>query len=430
MKSSMPWIYAGNTTLIKISFGCSIEGYYWRIFMITPITKEIYQVGGDGLTASEDAAIYLLYIDGQAAIVDAGCGNATRRLLENIRHCGVPEKAIEYLLITHCHYDHTGGAAELKKRLKLNVVAHHLEAPYLEKGDPEVTAASWYGATLTPVSVDIKLKQHTQSIRLGQRNITAIHLPGHSPGSLVFQVESEGQSVLFAQDVHGPIHPDLLSDPRAYQTSLKEMLNLKDDICRAERLKEKGIEYVDAGVSGGIWGLKIGYCLMMGGKRAVVEKLEPVFKTLAPENGFLYCGKTGSGHFVKMVHNGIEYGLMQAYGEGFEILEASPYSEAFDYQKIAHLWNQGSVVRSWLLELLEDAFDRDPRLQDIKGYVEDSGEGRWTLQQAIDTEVPAPVTALSLFARFRSRQENTFTERVLAALRREFGGHAVKTGKD
>jgi 6-phosphogluconate dehydrogenase len=204
----------------------------------------------------------------------------------------------------------------------------------------------------------------------------------------------------------------------------------KDDIRRAERLKEKGIEYVDAGVSGGIWGLKIGYCLMMGGKRAVVEKLEPVFKTLAPENGFLYCGKTGSGHFVKMVHNGIEYGLMQAYGEGFEILEASPYSEAFDYQKIAHLWNQGSVVRSWLLELLEDAFDRDPRLQDIKGYVEDSGEGRWTLQQAIDTDVPAPVTALSLFARFRSRQENTFTERVLAALRREFGGHAVKTGKD
>jgi glyoxylase-like metal-dependent hydrolase (beta-lactamase superfamily II) len=198
--------------------------------MPSPITKEIYQVGGGGLTASEDAAIYLLYIDGQAAIVDAGCGHATRRLLENIRHCGVPEAAIEYLLITHCHYDHTGGAAELKAHLGLKVVAHHLDAPYLEKGDPEVTAASWYGEILTPVSVDIKLDKHTQSIRLGQRDITAIHLPGHSPGSLVFQVDSDGQSVLFAQDVHGPIHPDLLSDPGAYQASLKEMLNLNVDI--------------------------------------------------------------------------------------------------------------------------------------------------------------------------------------------------------
>ena len=196
----------------------------------------------------------------------------------------------------------------------------------------------------------------------------------------------------------------------------------KDDVRRAGHLKQHGIKYVDAGVSGGIWGLKVGYCMMMGGDEGVVKMLDPVFKSLAPEDGYLYCGKTGSGHFVKMVHNGVEYGMMQAYGEGFEILEASPYAGGFDYQKIAHLWNQGSVVRSWLLELLEDAFARDPRLQEIKGYVEDSGEGRWTLQQAIDTDVPAPVTALALFARFRSRQENTFTERVLAALRREFGG--------
>jgi len=201
----------------------------------------------------------------------------------------------------------------------------------------------------------------------------------------------------------------------------------KDDERRADILKESGIKYVDAGVSGGIWGLKIGYCMMMGGERSVFNQLEPLFKTLAPENGYLYCGGTGSGHFVKMVHNGIEYGLMQAYGEGFDILEASPFAENFDYQKIAHLWNRGSVVRSWLLELLEDAFARDPHLQEIKGYVEDSGEGRWTLQQAIDTDVPAPVTAMALFARFRSRKENTFSERVLAALRREFGGHAVKT---
>jgi 6-phosphogluconate dehydrogenase len=203
----------------------------------------------------------------------------------------------------------------------------------------------------------------------------------------------------------------------------------KDDERRARGLKDSGIDYVDVGVSGGIWGLKVGYCLMMGGDREAVKKLEPIFKTLAPENGYLHCGKTGSGHFVKMVHNGIEYGLMQAYGEGFEILEASPYSEDFDYQKIANLWNQGSVVRSWLLELLEDAFARDPHLQAIKGYVEDSGEGRWTLQQAVDTDVPAPITALSLFARFRSRQDNTFSDRVLAALRREFGGHAVKETK-
>jgi len=203
----------------------------------------------------------------------------------------------------------------------------------------------------------------------------------------------------------------------------------RDDERRAAGLKEMGIDYVDVGVSGGIWGLKVGYCLMTGGDKAVVEKLEPIFKTLAPENGYLYCGKTGAGHFVKMVHNGIEYGMMQAYGEGFEILEASPYSKEFDYQKIAHLWNQGSVVRSWLLELLEDAFAGDPHLQTIKGYVEDSGEGRWTLQQAVDTDVPAPITALSLFARFRSRQDNTFSDRVLAALRREFGGHAVKETK-
>jgi len=203
----------------------------------------------------------------------------------------------------------------------------------------------------------------------------------------------------------------------------------RDDRKRADRLSEKHIHYVDVGVSGGIWGLKIGYCLMTGGDQRVVEQLEPIFKTLAPREGYLYCGEAGAGHFVKMVHNGIEYGMMQAYGEGFEILEASPFSKDFDYQKIAHLWNQGSVVRSWLLELLEDAFGHDARLKDIKGFVEDSGEGRWTLQQAVDTAVPAPVIALSLFQRFRSRQENTFSDRVLAALRREFGGHAVKDAK-
>jgi len=199
----------------------------------------------------------------------------------------------------------------------------------------------------------------------------------------------------------------------------------KDDILRANLLDEKGIRFMDVGVSGGIWGLKIGYCLMIGGEKETFKQLEPIFKTLAPQEGYLYCGATGAGHFVKMVHNGIEYGMMQAYGEGFEILEASAYAESFNYSEIAHLWNQGSVVRSWLLELAEEAFRNDAKLSDIKGYVEDSGEGRWTIQQALDTGVPAQVITLSLLRRFRSRQDDPFSDRVLAALRREFGGHAV-----
>jgi 6-phosphogluconate dehydrogenase len=199
----------------------------------------------------------------------------------------------------------------------------------------------------------------------------------------------------------------------------------KDDIRRAELLAEKEIKLVDAGVSGGIWGLKIGYCLMIGGEEKIYRYLEPLFKTLAPKEGYLYCGEVGAGHFVKMVHNGIEYGMMQAYGEGFDILEASPYSESLNYADIAHLWNQGSVIRSWLLELTEAAFSKDERLSDIKGYVEDSGEGRWTVQQAIETGVAAPVIALSLMRRFNTQQQDSFSDKVVAALRREFGGHPL-----
>jgi 6-phosphogluconate dehydrogenase len=199
----------------------------------------------------------------------------------------------------------------------------------------------------------------------------------------------------------------------------------KDDIRRARALKTKGIHYVDAGVSGGIWGLKVGYCTMIGGDEADFRYIEPLLKTLAPPDGYLYCGPTGSGHFVKMIHNGIEYAIMEAYGEGFELLKASPYGENLELDKIAHLWNQGSVVRSWLLELLESALDKDPQLSDIKGYVEDSGEGRWTVQQAVESGVSAPVIALSLFKRFQSRENDLFSDKVLAALRREFGGHAV-----
>jgi len=197
----------------------------------------------------------------------------------------------------------------------------------------------------------------------------------------------------------------------------------KDDLRHAEQLKAKGISFLDAGVSGGIWGLKVGYCTMVGGDEKDYRRIEPLLQTLAPKDGYLYCGGTGAGHFVKMVHNGIEYGMMQSYAEGFEILQASPYKP--DNQKVAHLWNQGSVVRSWLLELAEEAFSKDANLDLIGGYVEDSGEGRWTVQQAIESGVAAPVIALALFQRFLSREKDPFSLRVLAALRNEFGGHAV-----
>ena len=198
----------------------------------------------------------------------------------------------------------------------------------------------------------------------------------------------------------------------------------KDSIRRAEKLKQQGIYFVDAGTSGGIWGLKVGYCMMLGGEKEIVERLDPIFKTLAPKDGYLHVGPSGAGHFVKMIHNGIEYGMLQANGEGFELLKASGFD--LDLGKIAHLWNQGSVVRSWLLELAESAFNKDPELASIKGYVEDSGEGRWTVLEAVERDVPASVLTLSLFARFASRQEDSFSAKVIAALRNEFGGHAVK----
>jgi 6-phosphogluconate dehydrogenase len=168
---------------------------------------------------------------------------------------------------------------------------------------------------------------------------------------------------------------------------------------------------------------------MIGGDEKVFAQLEPAIATLAPKNGYLYCGPSGAGHFVKMVHNGIEYGMLEAYGEGFAIMNASLYARELDFSKVAHLWNQGSVVRSWLLELAEDAFKKDPSLSRIKGYVEDSGEGRWTILQAIEESVPAPVLALSLFQRFRSRETDSFSDKLIAALRNEFGGHGVRKEK-
>ncbi|HEY6537412.1 MAG TPA: decarboxylating 6-phosphogluconate dehydrogenase [Candidatus Dormibacteraeota bacterium] len=193
---------------------------------------------------------------------------------------------------------------------------------------------------------------------------------------------------------------------------------------RAGRCAETGISFLDAGTSGGVWGLKVGYCLMVGGDQEAFDHVAPIFKTLAPPDGFLRVGPAGAGHYVKMVHNGIEYGMLQAYAEGFEVLDSSPFE--LDLGAIAHLWGQGSVVRSWLLELTELALKDDPGLKQIKGYVDDTGEGRWTLLEVLQQEVPAPVLALSLMMRIRSRQSDSFSAKYVAALRNQFGGHAVK----
>ncbi|HET7789673.1 MAG TPA: decarboxylating 6-phosphogluconate dehydrogenase [Gemmatimonadales bacterium] len=202
--------------------------------------------------------------------------------------------------------------------------------------------------------------------------------------------------------------------------------NYKDSMRRAQLLAGRGIDFVDSGTSGGIWGLKNGYCLMIGAAPAAFRRCEPIFKTLAPPEGYAHVGPPGSGHYVKMVHNGIEYGMLQAYAEGYEILHASKDFKV-DLRQVAAVWNRGSVVRSWLNELAERAFEREGDLASLKGWVADSGEGRWTVQEAIDLDVPAPVITLSLLARLRSRQADSFGAKVIAALRNEFGGHAVHT---
>jgi 6-phosphogluconate dehydrogenase len=201
--------------------------------------------------------------------------------------------------------------------------------------------------------------------------------------------------------------------------------NFRDSQRRYGTAKERGIRYVDAGVSGGVWGLSVGYCLMVGGDDGAVAQAEPIFRALAPEGGYAHVGASGAGHFTKMIHNGIEYGLMQAYAEGFEVMEKSEFD--LDLHEIAGIWRYGSVVRSWLLELLHAAFEKEGgKLEKIKGYVDDSGEGRWTIAEAIAEDVPVPVISAALFARFASRQEESFAAKVNAALRNQFGGHAVQ----
>lgn len=198
----------------------------------------------------------------------------------------------------------------------------------------------------------------------------------------------------------------------------------RETIERGAKLKEKGIHYLDCGTSGGVWGLQNGYCLMYGGDKEACDYAEPIFKSLAPENGYIRCGESGSGHMVKMVHNGIEYGMMQAYAEGFEIMKNSPYN--IDLEKVSRVWMQGSVVRSWLLELIGNALEGNQELDGIKDFVSDSGEGRWTVQTAIDFDVPAHVITASLFTRFQSRQDSSYAMKLLAAMRNQFGGHDIK----
>lgn len=198
----------------------------------------------------------------------------------------------------------------------------------------------------------------------------------------------------------------------------------QDSQKRGKGLKPKGIEFIDCGVSGGVWGLKEGYCLMYGGDEKTCKYVEPIFKTLAPKNGYLYCGPVGSGHYVKMVHNGIEYGMLQSYAEGFAVLESSEFD--IDLRAVSKVWQYGSVIRSWLLELAERVFKEDPTLEDLDPYVWDSGEGRWTVEAAIHQNVPAPIITASLIARIASRDSDSFSMKTIAALRNQFGGHAVK----
>lgn len=201
--------------------------------------------------------------------------------------------------------------------------------------------------------------------------------------------------------------------------------NWNDAVRRAKKAAAAGVDFMDAGVSGGVWGLANGYCIMTGGPRAVFEKAEPFLKALCQEGGYMHCGGPGAGHFTKMVHNGVEYAMMEAYGEGFELLKASPFGE-LDMAELSSVWNHGSVIRSWLLELAQNAFDKDPKLEKIEGVVPDSGEGRWTVEEAARLGVPLPAISVSLFKRFRSQMKDDFGDRLSAALRREFGGHEVK----
>jgi 6-phosphogluconate dehydrogenase len=252
-------------------------------------------------------------------------------------------------------------------------------------------------------------------------------VPSDSLGDLVTKL-SPRRAIWMMVPSGGPVQ--LTIDTLAPLLTVGDVLidggnsNYHDSMRRADELSAQGIDYLDAGTSGGIWGLKEGFCLMVGGSDGAFAHVEPALETLAPADGYAHVGPSGAGHFVKMIHNGIEYGMMAAYGEGFELLAGSKFD--LDLHQVSALWNRGSVVRSWLLELTERAFEREPRLESIKGFVQDSGEGRWTVQEGLDQDVPLPIITLSLMRRFASRQQESFSAKVQAALRNEFGGHAVQ----
>jgi 6-phosphogluconate dehydrogenase len=277
--------------------------------------------------------------------------------------------------------------------------------------------------------------------RMGGNMVKRLEADGHE---LVTYAQSGGGTADSLEELVGQLEPTRVvwvmvpaGDPtEEVVTTLLGLLDEGDVIVdggnsnfrhsqeRHARAAEKGIGFVDAGVSGGIWGLEVGYCLMVGGDEDPVRAVEPAFHSLAPDGGYAHVGPSGAGHFVKMVHNGIEYGLMQAYAEGFEVMSRSDLE--LDLEGIAGIWRYGSVVRSWLLELLHAALEEDANLDKIRGYVEDSGEGRWTIAEAIAEDVPVPVISAALFARFSSRMEESFAAKVTAALRKQFGGHAVR----
>jgi len=278
--------------------------------------------------------------------------------------------------------------------------------------------------------------------RMGGNMVKRLEERGHELKTYDPSVESTASSIAELRDQLDPPRSFWLMVPSGEITeqSFRELLsvaepgdvvvdggnsNFRESQRRHAEAGEKGVYFVDCGTSGGIWGLEVGYCLMVGGDDVGVSRVEPVFRDLAPEEGYAHVGGSGAGHFVKMVHNGIEYGLMQAYAEGFEVMRASEFG--LDLHEIAGIWRYGSVVRSWLLELLKAAFEQDGSdLEKIRGYVQDSGEGRWTIAEAIAEDVPVPVITAALFARFASRQEESFAAKVNAALRNQFGGHAVQ----
>jgi 6-phosphogluconate dehydrogenase len=283
------------------------------------------------------------------------------------------------------------------------------------RGGHDVVVWNRTESVATDVAAEEENKGHVTVAEPLDRLIEMVDAPRH----VIISVPSGAATDAMIEQVAGVLEPgDVIVDAGNSR--------FHDSKRHAAELAEKGLEWLDMGVSGGIWGLEVGFCAMLGGKREVFERFEPVVQTLAPKGGYLYCGPAGAGHYTKMVHNGIEYGIMQAYGEGFDILHAGEYD--LDLAAVARMWNNGSVIRSWLLELAGDAFEKEGNdLADITGWVADSGEGRWTVAEAIDHDVPAPIITLSLLERFRSRRApDSYADRVLAALRNEFGGHAIK----